>query len=67
MTAPSRTSGDVRYRERLGKSRRRLIANAARNPGDGVVARFEPQHYSFSPGRYRARSDLSPGTSSKNG
>ena len=27
--------------ERLGKSRRRLIANAARNPGDGVVARFE--------------------------
>ena len=27
--------------ERLGKSRRRLIANAGRNPGDGVVARFE--------------------------
>ncbi len=29
--------------ERLGKSRRRLIANAGRNPGDGVVARFEHQ------------------------
>jgi hypothetical protein len=27
--------------ERLGKSRRRLIADAGRNPGDGVVARFE--------------------------
>ena len=29
--------------ERLGKSRRRLVANPARNPGDGVVARFEHQ------------------------
>ena len=27
--------------ERLGKSRGRLIANAGRNPGDCVVARFE--------------------------
>jgi hypothetical protein len=27
--------------ERLGKSRRRLVANAGRNPGDSVVARFE--------------------------
>ena len=29
--------------ERLGKSRRRLIANPHRNPGDGFVARFEHQ------------------------
>jgi hypothetical protein len=27
--------------EHLGKCRRRLIANAGRNPGDGVVTRFE--------------------------
>jgi hypothetical protein len=31
----------VVFFERLGKSRRRLIANAGRNPGDGIVARFE--------------------------
>ena len=27
--------------ERLGKSRCRLVANAARNAGDGVITRFE--------------------------
>lgn len=27
--------------ERLGKCRCRLVANAARNPGDSVIARFE--------------------------